>query len=156
MIDEGIWKNEWTLLCERFRLTGDREPSRIMRKRYYEYLSPRMDTDEFRRAAMLIYSEREFFPRPADFLPGERGLGAAIAWEALRPLLRNSGSSLETLDDAAKRAVRAMGGLGAIGASESDLPFRRREFMELYESFASTSELALIEPTPDLRLARIE
>jgi hypothetical protein len=141
MIDEGIYNNEWVLLCERFRLTGEKEPSRMMRKRYFEYLDRRIDTAEFQKSCRRIYAEAEFFPRPIDFVPNQSGKRCALEqWEKLLPLLRNSSSPLDSLDEPAKRAVRAMGGLSNIGRDAEALHFRRSEFADLYESFAESEE----------------
>lgn len=140
MIDRGTFNNEWTYLCERFRMTGEKEPSSVMRGRYYEYLSARMDTAAFVEAAGRIYCEAEFFPKPSDFAPEGNAKRAALAWEKVLPLLRNSSSPLDSLDEPAKRAVRTMGGLAVIGQDASAIHFRRSEFCELYEQYAGSSE----------------
>lgn len=141
MIDRGTFNNEWTYLCERFRMTGEKEPSSVMRGRYYEYLSARMDTAAFVEAAGRIYCEAEFFPKPADFVPPQSAKQAAIAaWEDVLPLLRNFSAPLDSLDEPARRAVRAMGGLSRIGADVDGIPFRRAEFLNLYQQYAGADD----------------
>lgn len=151
MIDLQVFRTEWALLCERFRMTGGQEPSQLMMRRYYEYLSPRMDTEVFVAAARQVYAEREFFPRPVDFVeaagPGEdRG---AVEWEKVSKLLRNSGSPLDSLDEPARRAVRAMGGLFRIGERASELHFRRREFLEHYAAYADPGNVPALPPVSE-------
>lgn len=131
MIDPGVFKNEWAMLCERFRMTGDREPSQPMVRRYFEYLNARMDTEAFVEAATRVYAEAEFFPKPADFLPS-KGNRAALQWEQVHGMLSNSAQSLDALDPVAKRCVRSMGGLFQIGSDIKALDFKRKAFTELY------------------------
>ena len=130
MIDAGVFKNEWAVLCERF----DARPSQLFTKRYYEWLNARLTTEEFVHGAHRVFAEREFFPRPADFLPpeGEVKQRAAEQWERVTRLLRDFNSPLSALDGAAVRAVRQMGGLRNIGADAGQLNWRRKEFLELY------------------------
>ena len=127
------------MLCERFRMTGQREPSQPMMRRYFDYLNDRMETPEFLEAAARIYGEAEFFPKPADFLPdgGRRG---ALQWEKVFALLHNSASPLDSLDPAARRTVRAMGGLAAIGADERTLHYRQSAFLGLYADLSDAPD----------------
>jgi hypothetical protein len=137
MIDEATFKDEWAALCERF----NRKPSVIETKRYYDYCNAHLDTAAFVSAAHLIYANFTFWPRPVDFV------GEIDEWEQVVKLLRNFGSPLDSLSPAAQRAVRAMGGLSRIGASEDDLPFRRKEFRELCAEYHGSAPREL--PTPE-------
>lgn len=136
-LDPGVFKNEWTVLCERF----GREPSSLVAKRYYAWLKERLSTEQFVAGTRRIFAEREFFPRPVDFMPpgGSVEVAATEAWEAVVPLLRNTRLGTGALSEPARRAVQVMGGLERIGASVGDLPFRRREFMEFYRQFADAA-----------------
>lgn len=145
MIDKNVFKHEWVQLCERFRMTGSKEPSETMVRRYYEYLNQRLSTEEFQKAAARIYSEAEFFPKPADFVAGTAAeidleVAALDAWDDVTRLLRDFSNPLSSLDAPARRAVEVMGGLRAIGGSVSGLDFRRREFIEHYQRFAAAIE----------------
>ena len=73
-------------------------------------------------------------------LVGDEGEGVEWLMENMarevERLLRNFNSSLDSLSQSGQRAVRAMGGLSRIGASEADLHFRRKEFTEMYAELA--------------------
>ena len=83
MIDQDVFNIEWAVICERC----NRDPSQVLAARYYQSLSPRMTTDEFRVAARVVFEECEFLPPVAAFIggdPAERGSGGAGAVGALR------------------------------------------------------------------------
>lgn len=139
MIDEKIYRDEWTLLCERFRMTGDKEPSAEMMRRYYNHLTRHLDTETFQRQCERIYVENRFFPDPPDFIPARSAdVRAVEQWEQVNKLLRNAASPLDSLDEPARRAVYAMGGLGRIGSDVDTLDFRRKDFMEFYVQFSES------------------
>lgn len=146
MIDEGVFKNEWADLCERFRLTGEDEPSQRQMKRYYSYLSERMDTDSFREASEAVWARREFFPKPTDFVEAVQGDAEERAhevWDAVLEMAsdwRNARPS-EVLDEAGQKALRQVGGVKKLALMDkADLDFRRKDFIAAYRVTSSRSE----------------
>lgn len=146
MIDDGVFRNWWADLCERFRMTGEDAPSQRQMKRYYRYLSARMDTDDFEAAAEAVWAEREFFPRPADFVEAARGdaeSAAMDAWERVLEMAKNwrSAAPAEELGRAGRKALAQVGGIKKLALSDrSDLDFRRRDFLDAYRAaLASTA-----------------
>lgn len=152
MIDETVFKNTWTLLCERF----GKEPSRLMMKAYYRSLTNRMETVEFQAAASRLFDSAEFFPRPDDFLPDEATdeASALEAWEGVHRLMRGF-CSTDELDPEARRVVRLMGGERKLRNTPLDqVQWVRRDFLKLYGdavAIAGRENGRRIEPTPEGR-----
>lgn len=145
MIEKGVFKNEWAALCERFRLTGKKEPSQLMMRRYYRYLSGRLSTDQFRQAAQVVYAEREFFPKPADFVEAvatDSDLEALEQWELVRSAMKRSRDGLpEEATEETRRLVAKEGGLRSMGLVKLDeMQFVERRFKRAYGTLAATRE----------------
>lgn len=135
-----------------FRQRWDRADQRELAAFYWSELK-RMDDAAFERAARHALRSLSFFPT-VEQLERAGGLSTgdpAEQWEKVLPLLRNASSPLDTLDEPARRAVRAMGGLAAIGQDEKALPFRRSEFFDLYERYGGDAGAELPAITQDGR-----
>lgn len=149
MIEEGVFRSEWAALCERFRLTGDREPSQLMLRRYYEFLTERLTTQQFEAAARQLYATQTFFPRPQDFV--EAALGsprerASQEWPAFRRAIGGDREAREALSDEAHHAAALLGGWQALGrTSLSEMEWLRKRFLEVHESAQSMTEREAIE-----------
>lgn len=145
-IDEKVFKDTWALLCDRF----NREPSTPLMLAYYRTLSGRMTTAEFRAAAQAVFEEREFFPRPADFLEAARPDPKAEAmdqWELVQKLMKGDVDTT-ALSEEGRRVVRMLGGASQLRDTQLDaLPFVRRDFMQLY---GDAVEIARREQRPSL------
>lgn len=146
MIDPAVFAEEWAILDDRF--PGER--SEKVGDRYYTYLSEQMDTETFVASAERIFSEREHFPRPVDFLEAVGGgvedragewwpevMKAVRAWS---PYKVYSGDEsyyrherlVENLPEDVREAVRRLGGLGELSRlDEGELWWRRKEFAVL-------------------------
>jgi hypothetical protein len=139
----------WTLFMQRW----DRAEHRELTAFYWAELHAMPDS-EFEHAARMALRSCTFFPSVEEIekLAGGKPKRSALGeWEKVVPLLRNSSSPLDSLDEPAKRAVRAMGGLSQIGRDVDGLPFRRAEFAELYDQFAADSAESIPELTEDGR-----
>lgn len=135
MIDQGVFKNEWTVLAERF---GKYKESRVVSQRYYEHLSPRMTTEAFVSAARSLFASEEFFPSPDAFLEAAGFTGTAAAhsdWEHVHAILYGKAEAYDRLTEEGRRTVRLMGGVHGLQSTHVDeAKWRRREFFELYRS----------------------
>jgi hypothetical protein len=153
VIDEKVFGAAWTLLCERF----NRPSSLPLMTAYYKAISPQLSTAQFEAAVQRIFVDREFFPRPADFLAEVRPDPKADAleqWVQVHELMRGFGDR-HALDPAATRAVAMLGGISKLRNTPLDaVQWVRRDFLQLYGDVAHQP---LIAPTPEgLRLtARI-
>ena len=149
MIDQGVFANEWTVLCTRF---GKYEGSRLIATRYFEHLSPRLSTEEFVHAARKLFAESEFFPKPADFVEAVGRGGRALAeadWEHARAVMYGDAGAYGKLSEGGKRAVDLMGGVRGLQSTHVDeAKWRRREFLELHEYAGAPEREALPAMTP--------
>jgi len=96
---------------------------------------------EFRAAAEQLLRSCAFMPTPKDFedLRKAGRMSSGEAWALVLEAARGHG---ELPDDAAlQAAVRALGGVRAIGMLNSDqMPFLERRFAEHYESIGERQE----------------
>lgn len=131
VIDQNVFKQAWALLSERF----GREQSDILMKAYYDDLSPDMDTESFRRAVRHVFRNREFFPRPIDFIDAVRPDVEAEAlgqWE-LAPAAVHDANARGRLTKEARRVIDLIGGFDVFRQTPPDgMSYVRREFMQLY------------------------
>lgn len=149
MIEESVFKDTWTLLCDRFA----RQPSTPLMLAYYRSLSPKMSTDEFRAAAQRVFEEREFFPRPADFLDTVKPDTEAEAlgeWERVQDVMRGLAKP-DTLGPRGQHVVRLLGGVTKLrNTPVDDVQWVRKDFLAMYGDKASErAERELIAPTPE-------
>lgn len=132
-IDEGVFKNAWALLCERF----GRTPSTPLMLAYFRTLDPQMSTAEFRQAAQVVFEEREFFPRPVDFLEALRedpSVEALKEWADVQQYIAGHVADLSPLT---AEVVAIMGGKRELGQAKMEsMPHLRREFMQTYAQLA--------------------
>jgi hypothetical protein len=153
MIDQNVFQASWVLLCDRF----GREQSMPLMLAYYRTLSPALTTEQFKAACQRIFVEREFFPRPADFLADSRPDPKAEAleqWEQVHELMKGEPANLSP---EAKRVVRMLGGEYKLRNTQLDaVQYVRRDFLELYGdvvTIARREQGERIEPTREsLRL----
>lgn len=135
MISDKLFRDSWALLCDRF----SKQPSTPLMLAYYKTLSPQMSDEQFKAAAQRIFVEREFFPRPADFLDGVRVDPRAEAleqWEQVHELMRGF-PVREKLTEEAKRCIRMLGGEHKLRNTDLDaVQYVRRDFLELYADAA--------------------
>jgi len=137
-LDREVFRRAWTLLEQRWGAKGSE-----LAATYYQHVQ-HMEDDAFRAAVTRVLTHEDYFPRIAKLSNTTSiELEAAEQWEKVTRLLRNFSSPLDSLDEPAQRAVRQMGGLSVIGADVEQLHWRRREFMELYESAAAPERDAL-------------
>ena len=69
MIDWQHFKKAMSAISERCA----RPPGTEQLAMYYEFLSPKLTTEEFHQAAMAVWSSAEFFPPPVAFLEARAG-----------------------------------------------------------------------------------
>ena len=128
----------WKLFMQRW----DRAEQKELTAFYWTELQG-MPDEVFGEAARKALRGSVYFPTVEELegFVGRHGLTGLMAWETILPLLagRGAGEMTPTI----KRVVTAMGGLGAIGASERDLPHRRREFIAMYEEIKGTEQRAI-------------
>ena len=132
MIDQDVFNIEWAVICERC----NRDPSQVLAARYYQALSPRMTTDEFRAAARVVFEEREFLPRPVDFIAAVRPSVEAEAltqWERCQQVMAGSEKALARMSPAGKRTIQLLGGTDRLRNTKLDeTQFVRRDFLKLF------------------------
>ena len=128
MIDQDVFNIEWAVICERC----NRDPSQVLSARYYQSLSPRMTTDEFRVAARVVFEECEFLPPVAAFIEAIRPSVEADAmeqWELCRQVMAGSTKALTRMNPAGRRTVDLLGGMDRLRNTRlNDVQFVRRDF----------------------------
>lgn len=139
MIDKKIFVQEMAVLCDRF----GRELTQPVLDRYYESLSEKLNTQQFKTASKSIFIEEEFFPSPQKFfqkvLANTEDL-AVLEWERVLNAAAQANYDIE-LTEAGKKAVRALGGISAIGRADLEfaVPRIRKEFIQSYKAHSSLS-----------------
>lgn len=147
MIDERVFKDAWALLCERF----NKVPSDMLTASYYSVLSPRMTTEQFRSAALGVFTSNEFFPKPADFFPQRDTTAESLEqWEVVNEVMRGFLSTTSSrLTDETRRVIRLLGGESKLRSTQIDeIQFVRRDFMALYGDAVAVAQR---EETQQLR-----
>ena len=97
---------------------------------------------EFEQACGHLMKTAKFMPRPAEFTELRKAarLSAGEAWALVLEAVR--GYAELPADPAVQAAVRALGGVKAIGMLDSDqMPFVERRFAEHYESISDREEV---------------
>ena len=132
MIDQDVFNIEWAVICERC----NRDPSQVLAARYYQSLSPRMTTDEFRVAARVVFEECEFLPPVAAFIAAIRPSVEAEAleqWERCEHVMGGSKQALMRMSPTGRRTVQLLGGIDRLRNTKLDeLQFVRRDFLKLF------------------------
>jgi hypothetical protein len=99
-----------------------------------------LDTDEFVIGARHVFNVNRFFPSPQEILEAARPSDSVelVAAEALEDVMRWRGKGEladHVLSETISRAISAIGGISRLAsATESDLPWIRKEFVAAYVS----------------------
>ncbi len=129
MIDQDVFNIEWAVICERC----NRDPSQVLAARYYQSLSPRMTTDEFRVAARVVFEECEFLPPVAAFIAAIRPSVEAEAleqWELCEHVMGGSKQALMRMSPTGRRTAQLLGGTDRLRNTKLDeIQFVRRDFL---------------------------
>lgn len=99
--------------------------------------------EDFEDAARHLMQTAKFMPRPADFRELQKAgrPTAGEAWLAIRAMARSSLTS-EPDDPVAARALRAIGGLRAVGLCDySRIEFMERRFAEHFETMQEAEDI---------------
>lgn len=157
MLDQSVFAKAWAMLKERFGATLSEEQT----KAYFRYLSDRIETEEFREAAAMIWATNRFFPRPVDFLV----IGASKEWGKLQTALdgfnpphQTNQEAIQALGPLTRKLVSDLGGFPSLKAALQKDPIRLRDqFSRNYEHAATVEsgrrpkELQGPEVTPTSR-----
>lgn len=126
----GDW---WSLLQDRYGKTKSAVTARF----YHRTLKARLTVEELDEAMARVAYGSKFFPSPEEIVQAVGGSGEATAlrqWELAERAIRGLDPDLSRLSGSGQRAVRLLGGLRHLKQmKEADLPFRRQEFLTLYE-----------------------
>lgn len=148
MINEQLFKEAWARLDLRWpgRATTD------LGKMYYVVLNEEMTTEQFQYAVGVVFRNREFFPRPVDFVEAVREdvqSEAMDQWEIVQKVMSgNHAFAVEELSEAGRRVLRVMGGEMALRKTgTSDQRFIRAEFLRLYETAAQAERQKALSGT---------
>jgi len=131
MIDQNVFRTEWTILCERWNRTHTREVA----ARYFQFLNDRMDTAAFRDACAHVFATNEFFPTPEQFvlavqLPPEAD--ALDQWELCLRVMEGD-SVLDRMNPCGRRVVALLGGPNKLrNTMVESVPFVRKDFLAFY------------------------
>ena len=132
MIDQDVFNIEWAVICERC----NRDPSQVLAARYYQSLSPRMTTEEFRVAARVVFEECEFLPPVAAFIEAVRPSVEAEAleqWELCERVMAGSKKALMRMSPAGRRTAQLLGGMDRLRNTKlAEIQFVRRDFLKLF------------------------
>ena len=113
---------------------------------YWADLSGYTD-QQFEQAAIAHRRTGKFFPRIADLIElidGTSKENAHEAWAAALIQLKDSANA--KFSPATAKAIRAIGAAQYLGQmSYKDLEFKKRDFIEVYESKAATESVPAIE-----------
>jgi hypothetical protein len=110
--------------------------------------------DDFRAACRRLAREVEFMPSPFHFeqLRKASRPTAGEAWALVREAARCGGECPD--DPAIAKAVRALGGIRAIGMTNTDqMPFLERRFAEHFESIRDAEDVREELPALDWKPA---
>tara|TARA_R110000787_G_scaffold9902_1_gene34230 strand:+ start:599 stop:1126 length:528 start_codon:yes stop_codon:yes gene_type:complete len=123
MISDFVWDSEWRALEERW---APKPPE--MQIRYHEFCDAVFESDsEFVQACAAVYSSREFFPRPIDFLMVRASADFLVVMDAI-----TNSAQWSSLSPAGKRALRLMGGSHAVASSRSGWDRLRDSWLTAY------------------------
>lgn len=147
----GDW---WAVLSDRF----SREPSQATTRFYHRVLQAALTVHQLDEAMARVAYSGQFFPSPEEIVQAVGGSDEATAlrqWELCERAVRGLDPDLSRLSESGRRAVRLIGGLRHLrGMQESDLPFRRKEFLGLFkqaDEITQREQQALPEWTPEGR-----
>lgn len=153
MIDPNTFRLEWAILEDRFSKRYTPEVA----GRYYAFLSPRFSTAEFQRACAAVFSGREFFPRPWDFVEAVEPHPLADAmdqWALCQRVMEGERHVLARMSPQGQRVVALLGGAVDLGRTPLDsVGWIRKEFLRAYQDLAQAHDryLPTSEVTPESR-----
>ncbi len=146
MIDRQIFEKAMAVIAERCA----KPPSAMQLALYFDFLSPRLNDDEFKQAAMSVWSSAEFFPPPVAFMVAR----AEAEWERLVKVVElhtpphvQPGflEEFNALDDTTRRTLSKLGGLPVFKEKQMGrdpvkaLALFRREYSLVLETEAGES-----------------
>lgn len=154
-------KNQFKVLMVGVGETYSKEISKPLLQIYFQSLknhSIKAVSDAFTKH-LICPKHGTFFPKPADLvrlLDADKPNieeKASIAWLEVENSIRTVGSygTLKLEDKQALATVKNMGGwLSICQCNESDLTWKRKEFIELYETFEKTPVDMLPQKLPGI------
>jgi hypothetical protein len=153
VIDKSIFGREMTLLADRF----NRDISKPVIARYFEFLNAHLATDEFVAAARVVFDHDQFWPAPVRFLEAagvDPKSEADAAWElSLSEARRGIARPLSEYDPGHAAALSAVGKNHRIGQTREDqLPFLKRDFVNAFVAHRERKNHPELEkpPVPEL------
>lgn len=145
MKNEQAFKESMVLFGEIF----DKKVSPEILKIYWDILTPYTD-EQFSTAVAAHNRTGRFFPRPADLISlieGTSQANAQEAWGEVMNQIRDSANA--SFDKPTTRAVAAIGGAEYLGTmSYRDLEFKKKDFIDIYESLDDA------DPTPRIETGK--
>jgi hypothetical protein len=131
-LDRATFTREMLLLAERF----GRDISNPVMLRYYDTLRSRLTTEEFERAARIVFDHDAFWPAPIRFVYAVHGnpeTNALGEWQRVLAAARQV--EQPPLTPAGAVALRAVGGMREVQyADEWKLHRLERAFREAYRT----------------------
>lgn len=140
MIDKDVFLKEMSLLEARFGRTIED----AVFNGYYEILSEKLDNQQFSAACKRVFAEEDFFPSPNKFLQKVQANTedlAVLEWEWILRASASGHSFIGGLTPTAEKALKAIGGLRAVGMADLEfaIPRMRKEFIASYKAHSSTA-----------------
>lgn len=137
-IDLEVFERKFSLLLKRFDKPIDGE----VIAEYYRLLRGQLTTEEFAEACDRVFFEDDFFPSPQKLVDKARGSSkdlAAADWAKILAQSSNSSFNPPGLSEVGEKALRAIGGMWAVGHAniQTELPHLRRQFLEQWSSAKS-------------------
>jgi hypothetical protein len=134
MINPVVFSSNWELLNRHFRHNCDAEIMRI----YYEYLSPRMTTEEFVQAIEQVLVDENYFPPAVTIAEKAHGSSQAVAakeWEVITEAAKQ-GKAPE-LCSVAQKALDSIGGRYLIERADiyREMSHLRRQFIDAFHTY---------------------
>lgn len=144
MIDTQVFSSGITLLCNHYDRRLQPEVMRIWK----EHLDSALTTEQFQQAVKTTLLDNRFFPTAKELVEAVKGNSEAQAlqeWDrCLEGSSRADRSVVDTLTPAGKFALKAIGGITALGQVEtSDIKWTRKEFISAWKSWSPSVAPAL-------------
>lgn len=114
---------------------------------WYKHISQYLTTEQFQNAVEAAIIHKSFLPTPDELVQLVQGTDDQLAgkeWELC--LVAAQRGSLEGIDvsDAAKQALRAIGGVSGLGyANEDRLPWLKKDFLGEWKAYRKVPRPAL-------------
>lgn len=116
-----------------------REFTPLVKRIWFKHLSERLSTEEFIAAVEQAIISKQFMPSPQDLVEVVKGDAETLAlqeWDlCVRAAARDDREMLSGLSSQGRAALHLVGGLYKLGmATESDLPWLKKEFVSVWKS----------------------